>query len=264
MLKPNQQKDNKSYKYNIIDTFYKADTFTKGRAFKKFFSNFCQKVFDINYKMLKDKDLQYFPLGYNENNAYSSISHALHLLTPYVWSEMFINYKNRKNIKILNSADINSKDCDDRWRFVDFWFISKDKEFEVWLEVKRLSFNVGKNANLDFDQNTIKRIEDALYQIYNIKNSNKDNPCQNSKQANLKVAFFIMPLWCKKSQKPTNKSIKYIPNKIANLLNDFIDNRRNMGVLCAVFELDLEFEKENLIYEGEYTPYFMLNAIILE
>lgn len=49
------------------------------------------------------------------------------------------------------------------------------------------------------------------------------------------------------------------------MLAEFIDNRRNMGVLCAVLNLDTQGKKEvETIYFNEFTPYFALAAVVLE
>ena len=243
--------NDKKYQYTLIDTHFKADNFTKGRAFKSFFDKFCQNIFEANLAMLED--IEYFPIAYNENNAYASIAHALHSLTPYVSSEENINYKDK-------SAKNHSK-ADEKWRFVDFWCMNDKREFEVWIEAKRLWLNIGKNSKWDFDSVARERIDNALRQIDNIK---KAKPHQIAKETNFKVAFFTMPLSCAKRQIPSDSDIESAPKIMADLLAESIDNRRNMGVLCAVLDLDMQGKKDELIYEGEYTPYFALGAIVLE
>ena len=61
---------------------------------------------------------------------------------------------------------------------------------------------------------------------------------------------------------------------VADLLANFIDKRRNMGILCGVLNLDKNYElrakmlknkaQSGLIYESEYTPYFMLGALAVQ
>ncbi len=259
---PNQPRrlDNeKCYQYTLIDTHYQADNFTKGRAFKKFFDEFCKNVFEINLAMFED--IGEFPIAYNENNAYASIGTALHTLTPYAWSEAQINYKGKKHKNDTeNSAD--KPDDKEKWRFVDFWCMNANKEFEVWIEAKRLWLNIGKNSQWQFDSIAYKRIENALLQIDNIK---KAKPYQIAKDTNFKVALFTISLSCAASQMPDDKDIKQAPKAVADLLAEFIDNRRNMGVLCAVLNLDAQGKKEvETIYFNEFTPYFALAAVVLE
>lgn len=258
---PNQPRrlDNeKRYQYTLIDTHYQADNFAKGRAFKKFFDEFCKNVFEINLAMFED--IGEFPIAYNENNAYASIGAALHTLTPYAWSEAQINYKDKKHKNDTeNSAKTDEKE---KWRFVDFWCMNANKEFEVWIEAKRLWLNIGKNAQGQFDSIACERIKNALWQIDNIK---KAKPYQIAKDTNFKVALFAIPLSCAASQMPDDKDIKQAPKAVADLLAEFIDNRRNMGVLCAVLNLDAQGKKEvETIYLNDFTPYFALAAVVLE
>lgn len=246
--------NDKKYSYTLIDSHFKADSFTKGRAFKSFFDKFCQNIFEANLIMLEGID--YFPIAYNENNAYASIAHALHSLTPYVSSEENINYKDKK-AKNQQNSKVDDKE---KWRFVDFWCMNNKKDFEIWIEAKLLWLKIGKNANWEFDSVARERINNALWQIDNIK---KANPYQIA-ETNFKVAFFTIPLSCAKSKIPSDDDIESAPKVVANLLAEFIDNRRNMGVLCAVLDLDMQDKQDELIYEGEYTPYFVLGAIVLE
>lgn len=247
----------KKYSYTLLDSHFKADNFTKGRAFKSFFDNFCQNIFEANLTMLENID--YFPIAYNENNAYASIAHALHSLTPFVSSEENISYKDKK---AQTKQDKDKTDDKEKWRFVDFWCMNEKREFEIWIEVKRLWLKISKNAKWDFDNVAIERIKNALWQIYNIKDA---NPYQTAKDTNFKVAFFTIPLSCAISQIPSEKDIETAPKFLADLLVSFIDNRRNMGVLCAVLDLDPQgTRKGGIIYKNEYTPYFALGAIVLE
>lgn len=257
---PNQPRrldNDKRYQYTLIDTHYQADNFTKGRAFKKFFDEFCQNLFEINLAMFED--IGEFPIAYNENNAYASIGAALHTLTPYAWSEVQIDYKDKKHKNDTANSIKNKADEKEKWRFVDFWCMNENKEFEVWIESKRLWLNIGKKQ---FDSAACERIENALWQIDNIK---KAKPEQIAKDTNFKVAFFTLSLSCATSQMPDDKDIKQAPKEVAELLAEFIDNRRNMGVLCAVLNLDTQGKKEvETIYVNEYMPYFALGAVVLE
>lgn len=246
--------NDKKYSYTLMDSHFKADKFTKGRAFKGFFDKFCQNVFEANLAMLEDID--YFPIAYNEKTAYASIAYALHSLTPYVSSEENINYKDKKT-KNQQNGEANDKE---KWRFVDFWCMDNKKEFEIWMEAKRLWLNISKGADCEFDSIACERIDNALEQIYKIKTAN----LYQIAKTNFKVAFFTIPLFCAKNKIPSDNDIESAPKIIANLLANYIDNRRNMGVLCAVLDLDMQGKKDGLIYDGEYTPYFALGAIVLE
>ena len=88
---------------------------------------------------------------------------------------------------------------------------------------------------------------------------------------------------------PSENEIKNAPKIVADLLANFIDKRRNMGVLCGVLNLDKNYElrakmlknkaqsglnpasskkspnaQKGLIYESEYTPHFMLCALAVQ
>ena len=239
---PRRLDNEKRYQYTLIDTHYQADNFTKGRAFKKFFDEFCQNVFEINLAMFED--IGEFPIAYNENNAYASIGTALHTLTPYAWSEAQINYKDKKHKNDTeNSAKADEKE---KWRFVDFWCMNANKEFEVWIEAKRLWLNIGKNAQgqliISKKQNLIKSPKTRIFKS------------------------LYLPYLCRVRQVKCLmiKDIKQAPKAVADLLAEFIDNRRNMGVLCAVLNLDTQGKKEvETIYFNEFTPYFALAAVVL-
>ena len=246
--------------YRLIDTHYKSDNFAKGRAFKAFFDEFCQNVFETNLAMLQDLEL--FPIAYSENNAYASIAHALHQLTPYAWSEAYINYKDKK------SENLGKAQSKDKWRFVDFWCMDSKKEFELWIEAKRLWLNIGKNSQWDFDSVACERIKNALGQIYNIKDAKPEQIADTS----LKLALFTIPVSCAISQISEESDIKNAPKIVADLFATFIDKRRNMGVLCGVLNLDPNFtlkdkmlknEAQGQIYTNEYTPYAILAAVVL-
>ena len=52
---------------------------------------------------------------------------------------------------------------------------------------------------------------------------------------------------------------------VADLLANFMDKRRNMGVLCGVLNLDTQGKKEvETIYVNEFTPYFALAALAVQ
>ena len=54
---------------------------------------------------------------------------------------------------------------------------------------------------------------------------------------------------------------------VADLLANFIDKRRNMGVLCGVLNLDTDTQGKKeveTIYVNEFTPYFALAALAVQ
>ena len=126
--------------YELISTHYKADSFTNGRAFKKFFDLFARNVFATNLAMLKDSTMGSFPIAYSEKNSYASIAHSLHSLTPFVLSEWRVGYQYRETESSQN-------------RFVGFWCMSDKKDFEAWIEIKRIWLNIAGNEDKwDFTQ----------------------------------------------------------------------------------------------------------------
>lgn len=238
------------YKYRLLDTHFKASEFgSGGRIIKGLFDALCREIFTANLTMLKD--IEYFPLGYSEKNAYASIAHALHTITPYISSEESITLNDKKHRK----SEYDEAEQKDKRRFVDFWCMNKSKSLEVWIEVKRLWLNIGKNANFDFNAVADKRIQNCLEQIDSIKAA---KPIQVA-DTSLKMGLFSIPLSCKKSQAPDSKAIASAPKILADLLARYCDNKRKMGVLCASVELG-EIE----IYDDELTPYFALAGIILK
>lgn len=64
---------------------------------------------------------------------------------------------------------------------------------------------------------------------------------------------------------PSENEIKNAPKIVADLLADFMDKRRNIGVLCGVLNLDTQGKKEvETIYVNEFTPYFALAALAVQ
>lgn len=104
-------------RYTLLDSHFKSDNFKKGRSFKQFFDKFCKQVFETNLKMLHD--IGYCPIAYTEKNTYSSIAHALHSITPYLWSEESISYKDKKAQK-TDEDSANSQEQKEKPRLVDF------------------------------------------------------------------------------------------------------------------------------------------------
>lgn len=253
--------DSEKYKYMLIDSHYEADKLAKGREFKAFFDELCQNIFEINLTMLED--IGCFPIAYNENNAYTSIAYALHLLTPYVSGDeiiRFIAYNKDKKHKTAQDKDKL------KWRFMDFWCMDKKREFEAWIEVKRiwLKLKCGKNIHLGFDRKAYLRMCDTTHHIDSLQILTECLP-KIAKEANFKVALFTIPLSCEKNKIPIYENRKSALETIMNYLVSFNVNRRNRGVLCAVLDLDPHgTEQSGLIYENDYTPYFALGAVIAE
>lgn len=240
--------------YELISTHYKADSFTNGRAFKKFFDVFARNVFATNLTMLKDSTMRSFPIAYSEKNSYASIAHSLHSVTPFVLGEWCVGYQSDK-------AQSNQN------RFVDFWCMNDKKDFEVWIEIKRIWLTIGNNVDKwDFTQSAKNEIQVALNQIENLIREAKIDKDKVAKAANLKVVLLNIPISCNSKRIPDNEIIQSAPYKVADLLanGDYKVKWRKKGVLCAVLDLDTQGKKDELIFEGEYTPYFALGAIVLE
>lgn len=257
----------KRYTYTLIDKYYKADNFVKGRAFKAFFDEFCKDVFEFNLVLFEDKSVGCFPLLYSEKQGYASVISALNKQTPYILSEWYLGYKPR-----------NADSDESKYRFVDFWFMNEKKEFEAWMEMKHIWFNFGKRAKADFMQDIKKEIYDALKQIEIIL---KDaNAKQVAKKGTLNVVLLSIYVYCKKTQISDDESIINAPQLVADLLNDeqyrikWRGKSLTKGVLCGVLDLDPHFalkekmmkdkEQKGLIYTNEYTPYAILAAIVFE
>lgn len=241
--------------YELIDKHYKADSFTNGRAFKKFFDLFARNVFATNLTMLKDNKMQSFPIAYSEKNSYASIAHSLHSLTPFVLSEWCVGYQSSKTESSQN-------------RFVDFWCMNDKKDFEVWIEIKRIWLTINNNVDKwDFTQSAKNEIQLALNQIENLIREVKIDKDKVAKAANLKVVLFNIPISCSSKLIPNSETIQSAPYKVADLLANegYKVGRQKKGVLCAVLNLDTQGKKEGgLIYDNEYTPYFALGAVIFE
>lgn len=219
-------------RYTLLDSHFKSDDFKKGRSFKQFFDKFCKQVFETNLKMLHD--IQECPIAYTEQMTYSSIAHALHSITPYVWSEASISYKDKKAQKADKDSD-NSQEQKEKWRFVDFWCMDSKKEFELWIEAKRVWLKIGKNTKKEFDKISTERVKKAINQIRKIKEA---KPYQEAKDTNLKIALFTINTSCAIREIPSDKAIDSIPKILNDLLADFIDNRSKMGVLLGVCDMD--------------------------
>lgn len=241
--------------YELISTHYKADSFTNGRAFKKFFDLFARKVFTTNLTILKDNKMQIFPIAYIEKNSYASIAHSLHSLTPFALSEWCVGYQSNETESSQN-------------RFVDFWCMGEKKDFEAWIEIKRIWLNIAGNADKwNFTKRAKKKIQVALNQIENLIREVKIDKGRLAKTGNLKVVLLNIPISCSSKLIPDSKTIQSAPYKVADLLasGDYKVKWRKKGVLCAVLNLDTQGKKEGgLIYKGEYTPYFALGAVIFE
>ena len=251
---------------SLIDSDYKVNSFEKqaGKQFKQFFKDFSTKIFAKNIAMLNPKDQKdhwyrgEFPLSYSENSSYAAIGSALHDLTPYVCSEYSLKIKGK------NSQE-NKENTQEQSRSIDFWCMDKTQSFEAWLEVKKVWFSISKRAKRDFDSYCRKYIKGALGQIENIKQSDIE---QISRKNVFRVALFINPAYCNAELKPDN-DIESIPQtihkqfvKAAREIAKDLGIRDNLNVLTSV--LDLRDMQDWHIYEGEYLPYVLLHAIVLE
>lgn len=138
---PKRFLDKKCYKYTLLSDHYDSSDILgnrTGKFFAAFFDKFAQGVLEANLAIYEG--FGEFPAAWSEKNAYASIAHALHSLTPYVYSEVFLNYKDKETRKNPTNAD--------KWRFVDFWAMDENFKLEMWIEVKKIWLNIGKNAKI--------------------------------------------------------------------------------------------------------------------
>ena len=218
------------------------------------------------------QDTGYCPIAYTEKSTYSSIAHALHSITPYGWSECSFSYTDKKDKKAQksdeDSSTNDSQEKKDKARFVHFWCMDSKKEFELWIEAKRIWLNIGTNTKKEFTERVKSRIKETIKQIRIIKEA---KPYQDAKEANLKIALFTINASCATTQIPSDKDIDSIPKILNDLLANFIDNRSNMGVLLGVCDMDPKVtnnecakEAGNVYNNDTYTPYLAIGAIVLE
>lgn len=274
--------DNKPYKYELLDSYYKeCETNYKNKeswiAFKRFFKSFTKKVFETNLVIFTDKDMgNCFSLAYSERNSYASISHSLHSITPYVLNEWHLNYKPKE-------SESSKQESEPKNRFVDFWCMSKNKEIEAWIEVKRIWFNF--NLKTDSFAESVKKIYDGedkdskkmgiiqqgLEQLDSVRTEIRNDRIANATA--FKVILLNIPISCTnpKDKKIGIEKINSAPKRLEKLLNDFVKSKDfpiknyKKSVLCAVLDLDPQgTRKGGIIYKNEYTPYFALGAIVLE
>lgn len=244
---------------SLIDSDYKVNSFEKqaGQQFRQFFRDFSARVFAKNVDML---EIGEFPLSYSENSSYAAIGSALHDLTPYVCSEYSLKIKEK-------ASQQSEENTQEQNRSIDFWCMDKTQSFEAWLEVKKVWFSISKRAKRDFDSYCRKYIKGALGQIENIKQSDIG---QLARKNVFRVALFINPACCDKSQmldsSDSESAPKYIHEQFVSvsqkIAKEELGIRDNLNVLTSV--LDLRDMQDWHIYEGEYLPYVLLHAIVLE
>lgn len=235
----------------LLDTYYKSDSFENGRMFKQFFKEMSEQAFALNLNIYQD--LGEFPLVYNENNAYSSLSYALHSLTPYVQSEVPITHKT-KQIKgqALQNENKNGR--------VDFWCMEKDWKFEVWLESKKLWLNIGTSAKWEFDKSCKSLIGDVLSQIKRLKEAGVDKKEHKyTDGAVFKVALLQIPIVYNSKFKPIDEEIESAPKYLEELLAGYLKNE--MGLLLNVLDMR-PFGGEEI--EGECNPFNVLAVVVTQ
>ncbi|GAD18827.1 hypothetical protein [Helicobacter fennelliae] len=237
----------------LLDSYYKSDSLTNGRAFKGFFKELGEQVFVLNLRIYED--IGEFPLAYEEKKAYSSISYAIHSLTPYAWSECHVDIK-----QPMSSEGKESKPKD-KWRFVDFWCMSTNKQFEAYIESKKLWLNISENARWKFDSACCERIQKALNQLKDIKSA-KVEMVSLANGASFKVALFVIPLVYAPKGKPNLKDIESAPKCLEECLSGYLDDRKKMGLLMSVLDLR-PFGGESASSDGP-NPFTALVAIVWE
>lgn len=239
----------KKAKIQLLDSYYKSDSFPNGRLFKSFFVEFYEQVFAVNLKA--QEGLEIFPMMFEEKNAYASIGYALHSLTPYVFSENPIKYKE----KVKGEAQKQDKNG-----FVDFWYAEKDFEFEAYIESKKLWLKISTNAKWEFDKSCNTRIDSAFEQIKRLKSAGVDKAMNKyTEGAVFKVALFQIPIVYHPKFKPEEADLESAPKHLESLLADKLKN--NMGLLLSVLDMR-HFD----VWEGEaeYNPFNVLAAVVMQ
>lgn len=238
----------KGAEIELLDSYYKSDSFQGGRLFKSFFVEFCEQAFAVNLKA--QKGLGLFPIAFEEKNAYASISYALHSLTPYVFSENPIKYKTKAK---------GEEEKRDRNGLVDFWFAEKDFKFEAYIESKKLWLNITK-AKWEFNKSCIDLIDSAFDQIKRLKSAGVDKEgVKYTKGAVFKVALFQIPIVYHPNFKPEEVDLESAPKHLENLLADKLKN--NMGLLLSVLDMRPFGGLEG---EVECNPFNALVAVVMQ
>lgn len=232
-----------------LDSHYKKANLKQSDDFEDFFKDFCEQAFALNLNIYQD--LGVFPLVWNENNAYSSISYALHTLTPYVQSEVVISHK-IKQVKGQVAEDKNGR--------VDFWCMEKDWKFEAWLESKKLWLNIGTSAKWEFDKNCRYLIDEVFFQIKRLKSAGVDKKANKYAEGVVfKVALLQIPIVYNSKHKPSNEEIESAPKYLESLLAEYLENK--MGLLLGALDMR-PFGGDEV--EGECNPYNILAAVVIQ
>lgn len=240
----------KNHNVSLLDAHFASDSFSNGRKFKKFFGAFAENFFKKNIAFYEKTG--YFPPSHNECNMSASIASSLCDLTPFVISEFSLDCKDAK--RAIKDSRGNEKGT----RIVDFWFM--DGDYEAWVEVKKIWLNIAKSARWAFDSAAVARIKENLAQIQNISTLKPEQCATNC----LKIALFATPICCNISQICDEKDIDSAPKYLNDLLLDFIDKRRKMGILSAVLDLRGTKIAHGGYFENEYLPFIALNAVVEE
>ena len=237
----------KNAEINLLDLHYKSDSFINGRMFKRFFKEMSEQAFAVNLEA--QKGLGFFPMMFEEKNAYASIGYALHSLTPYVLSENPIKYKT----KIKGESE-------DKNGFVDFWCAEKDFKFEAYMESKKLWLKISTNAKWEFDKSCNTLIDSAFDQIKRLKSAGVDKATSRyTEGAVFKVALFQIPIVYHPKFKPEEVDLESAPKHLEKLLADKLKN--NMGLLLSVLDMRPFGNWEG---EAECNPFNVLAVVVIQ
>lgn len=213
----------KYFNYWIDDSNYKPDQFGKsgGRAFKKFFKEFCKNCFKINVDIACFcKSYEDFPFVRREKNAYASICASVESMKDYhIISELF--FKKEKNNSAEQYDKQNNEQNDKDKRFVDFFIFNKEnKGFEAMVEVKRIYKNIYDSEKCE---GLIKDcIKQTKWYVDNYKTLfDNDKKAESDKNERLCVALFLAPIFYSKNN-GKDKEIYDDAKKAIKALNDYI------------------------------------------
>lgn len=260
------------YRYYFIDKYYKSDSIAKkienkkGRVFKSFYDELCRHIFDHNLNMVEN--VKKFPVFYSERSNAASLAIALSRLTPYVMSEFNVNCKDESLRN--NEEDERVKNR----RSIDFWCCIDNKDItDVWIEAKRLVFNVGKRSvgKWKFSDYQQKKIKDAIEQIKDIEILQQKEKMEN--YDSYKLALFSVSAFCKKSECVDDLSkLDNIPNEVAKLLDEnvreILGAESNFGILVSALDMRPSIKDEDKRdiyhhYESEYMPFILLCGVVI-
>ena len=240
--------------YTLLSSHFTKESLKGNENYNKiksFFDDVSKDIFTSHITIYKD--VGELPFIYSEKAGYATITSSLSKLSPYVISEYPFDCKD--NNKVENKST----------RFVDFWYMDKNTRFEAYIESKQVYQSLQDITNLQNNE-TIKNGLKQIYDLQNIK-AHTFSDCQTIGLMLLSLCFYA-PSTLK--ERPIFKTLQ---QETLNCLENYIDNRRYMGILCSGVDISSEIEKsqKNELkldcfrdYGYYEMPYLMLVGFIVE